>query len=247
MTSCLTAPRVGQTGRKEKDESLSRRNAERHRRDYQARTGEPRIIVRPPRRYSYRYRRRRLRIVYALLALALVALALTARCEAPGASAAAGVDNPPPHSPEAVSAAHSLPADAFQRCAVKALRGDYGPLQEWQRVAYQRGLDIGARQVRAWVTTYYPEEGFPRGQMCRWGYPVSERVAAANLLPARTFIWLPEAGVRQVLDTGARSNDAVAQRLGGSLWLDIWEPRRGLLFGDDNAGVRVIYIIERRP
>lgn len=182
-----------------------------------------------------------------ILTIALVALTFTARCEAPGASAASERGQAQAQSSEAASAAHRLPTDAFKRCAVKALRGDYGPLQEWQRVAYQRGLDIGARQVRAWVTTYYPEEGFPRGQMCRWGYPVSERVAAANLLPARTFIWLPEAGVRQVLDTGARSNDAVAQRLGGSLWLDIWEPRRGLLFGDDNAGVRVIYIIERRP
>lgn len=142
--------------------------------------------------------------------------------------------------------ASDLPDDPFQRCAVKAVRGDYGAIEEWQRVGYQRGIDIGATQRRAWVTTYFPEEGFPRGQMCRWGYPVSERVAASNRLPARTFVWHPKTGIRQVLDTGAKSNDSRADRMGADLWCDFWEPRRNSLFGTDNARVQTIWIIERR-
>jgi hypothetical protein len=136
--------------------------------------------------------------------------------------------------------------DLFQQCARKALNGEYGRLQEWQRVGYQRGLDIGATRVRAWVTTYYPSEGFYRGKGTRWGYPVSERCAAANRLPARTFVWTNETGIRQILDTGARSNDYRAVRKGAELWVDFWEPTRGSLFGSDNADVRDIYVIERR-
>lgn len=189
---------------------------------------------------------RRRQATLIVLTITLVALTFTARCEAPGASAASERGQAPPQSSEAVSAAHSLPTDAFRRCAVKALRGDYGPLAEWQRKGYRHGLEQGAQQVRCWVTTYYPEEGFPRGATTASGHGCSERVAAANRLPRHSWIWTPETGLRQILDTGARSNDARAQRLGASLWVDLWEPRRGLLFGDDNAGVRTVWVIERR-
>mgnify|MGYP001455408016 CR=1 FL=1 len=184
------------------------------------------------------------RAILIALALALVALALTARCEAPGASEVPERGQAPLKSPEAVSAAHRLPDDVFRRCAVKALRGDYGPLAEWQRKGYRHGLEQGAQQVRCWVTTYYPEEGFPRGATTASGHGCSERVAAANRLPRHSWIWTPETGLRQVLDRGARSNDAVAQRrYGADLWVDIWEPRRAATFGDDNAGARTVWCI----
>ena len=177
-----------------------------------------------------------------LLFLALIGVV----CAPRRASAGSEGGQAPPTVSEAVVGASRLPQDPFQRCAYKAVVLGLWPLQEWQRVGYQRGLDIGARKARAWLTSYYPEEGFPRGQMCRWGYPVSERVAAANRLPARTFVWHPRTGIRQVLDTGARSNDRVAERKGAAFWCDFWEPRRGQLFGDDNGGVQTVWIIERR-
>jgi len=106
---------------------------------------------------------------------------------------------------------------------------------------------VGAVPVRVWATTYYPEEGFPRGARTASGYGCSERVAAANLIPRYAFVWTPATGIRQVLDTGARRNDAIAQRrYGAEFWVDFWEPRRGLLFGDDNAYVRTVWVIERR-
>lgn len=137
--------------------------------------------------------------------------------------------------------AADLPADPALRCATKALRGDYGPLQEWQRVGYTQFLTHGPTWRRVWGTTYYPAEGFRRGQVCRWwGAGCSERVVAANRLPARSWVWCAEAGLRQVLDTGSPRNDRVADRRGLDLWVDWWEPRRGQTFGDDCVwGMRV--------
>ena len=134
----------------------------------------------------------------------------------------------------------------FCRCAAKALRGDYGRLPEWKRVAYYRGLHVGHSRRRAWATTYFPSEGHHRGDETRWGYPCSERVASANRLKPFSFVWV--AGhLRQVLDTGGASNDRMAERLGADLWIDFWEPQEGRLFGDENGGVRVVYVISGRP
>jgi len=140
-----------------------------------------------------------------------------------------------------VVGAGRLPEDPARRCAAKALRGDFGPLAAWQRQGYTALLKGSPTYRRAWVTTYYPSEGFPRGAECRWwAAGCSERVAAANKLPAYAWVWVPPGHLRQVLDTGSRRNDVVAQRKGADLWLDLWEPRKGALFGDDNAGVRVV-------
>lgn len=142
-----------------------------------------------------------------------------------------------------------LPDDPFQRCAVKALRGDFGQLAEWQRVGYARGLDIGATRKRAWVTTYFPEEGHHRGDETASGYGCSERVASANLIPRRSFVWTQATGLRQVLDRGASSNDDRARRKPyyAELWIDFWEPSERLLFGDENGGAQTVWIVERRP
>lgn len=140
-----------------------------------------------------------------------------------------------------------LPADPLQRVAAKALRGDYGKLENWQRVGYEQALKYGGVKRKIWLTSYYTEEGFPRGATCRWwGEGCSERVAAANELPGFAFIWIPEVGLRQVLDTGARSNDSVARRKGAHHWVDIWEAKRGVTFGDDNGGIREAWGIRGR-
>lgn len=181
-----------------------------------------------------RRRRRRLRLVVVALGLAFAVLALTSRTSCRNGMADAEV------------APSALPDEPFARCAVKALRGDYGQLAEWQRVGYARGLEVGAVPVRVWATTYYPEEGFPRGARTASGYGCSERVAACNRLPARTFVWTQQSGIRQVLDTGARSNDARAERLGADMWMDVWEEHEGDVWGDENGGVRTVWIVPRR-
>jgi hypothetical protein len=134
-----------------------------------------------------------------------------------------------------------LPRDPFRAVAVQALNGEFGPLEEWQRVGYRRALEVGFRRTTGWLTTYYPEEGFYRGKGTRYGYGVDERCAAANRLPARTFVWHPKTGIRQVLDTGASSNDSVAHRRGAELWIDFWEPSAGALgIGADTEEVIII-------
>jgi len=166
--------------------------------------------------------------------------------------------------------------DPFRRCAVKALAGEFGELEEWQRVGYQVGLEASnrerairqeragqatgpsirqqqrradlktgpsIRQTTAWVTQYYPAEGYARGEETASGYGCSERVAAATALPLFSFVWIEQVGIRQVLDTGSRRNDVIARRKGAEMWVDIWVERPGD-FGFD-SGVMEATIIGR--
>ena len=139
--------------------------------------------------------------------------------------------------PPAVPAA--LPADPFQRCAVKALRGDYGTLADWQRRGYQAGLAAGVTvQGTATVTTYYPQEGFPRGQATRSGVGVCEKHAACLRREwprlRGSYVWVQPTtnsqgrlvgGIRQIMDTGANGNhQRFGTRMGSDRWLDYWYP-----------------------
>jgi len=146
-----------------------------------------------------------------------------------------------------------LPEDLFQRCATKALAGAYGTLEPWQIVGYTQALRYTPVKRLAWVTSYFPAEGFARGQQCRWwGAGCSERVAAANELPGFAFVWMPETGLRQILDTGADSNDRRARnprrasRRPADHWADFWEEREGSLFGDENGGTREVWAVRGR-
>lgn len=128
----------------------------------------------------------------------------------------------------AVAADGDACREQFRQCATKALRGDFGRLKPWQRRAYERGLTRGVTTARVWMTTYFPSEGYARGEGCAYGYGCSEEVAAANALPAHTVVWVAKpAHLRVVGDTGARGNDRAARRRGGAWWLDLWVPRRG--------------------
>ena len=119
----------------------------------------------------------------------------------------------------------TLPDDAFQRCAVRALRGDFGRLAGWQEAAYKRGLAQGVvADQRFFVTAYYATEG-RAGCIDRYGHRCTQRTAAANELPRRSYVWVAVPGeVRQVLDCGAHFNDRVARRRGADCWIDLWYP-----------------------
>jgi len=97
--------------------------------------------------------------------------------------------------------------------------------QQQRRADLKTGLSI--RQTTAWVTQYYPAEGYARGEETASGYGCSERVAAATALPLFSFVWIEQVGIRQVLDTGAARNDAIARAKGAEMWVDIWVERPG--------------------
>lgn len=157
----------------------------------------------------------------------------------------------------AALAAHASPessrrekvSELFVLCANKALAGDFGKLADWQRKGYEAGL-CRHRVKMCFLTQYYPQENkaFRRkkdgGNCCRWwDAGCSERVIAANRLPAYSFVWIARpAMMRQVLDTGAAYNDRVARAdpaewvtfpgggawgKGADLWADLWVPRPG--------------------
>ena len=126
--------------------------------------------------------------------------------------------------------ATELPSDPFQRTAVKALRGDFGKLKPWQVSGYKAGLTAGVTvQGLAWVTSYYPQEGFYRGKGTRSRVGVSERSAAVSRATwaqrRGMYVWTAAYGIRIIEDSGATSNDRVARRKGADTWVDKWFPR----------------------
>lgn len=118
--------------------------------------------------------------------------------------------------------ATDLPADPFQCAAVRALRGDYGKLAPWQRAGYAAGLQQGVTVSRCLVLTQFNGRE-ASGKRDRSGRACTMRTAASNRIPQFSFIWTERTGLRQVLDTGAHSNDWRASGLGGT-WVDIWYP-----------------------
>ena len=121
-------------------------------------------------------------------------------------------------------------ADPLQACAAKALRGDFGTIPNWKLKVYQKVAAQGlTAQGKAWVTSYYPSEGFPRGQHTRSGIGVSERSAAVYRRDWKRlrgcYVWTAAYGLRVVEDTGANSNHRHAIRNNADIWLDYWFPR----------------------
>ena len=118
-----------------------------------------------------------------------------------------------------------LPADPLQRCAVKALRGDYGKLAAWQEKAYRSALEQEITTNKTFVLTAYLGT-HPDGKVDRRGHWCTLRTAASNLIPYGSYIWTNQGGLRQILDCGARSNDRRARRIAGphAIWVDYWFP-----------------------
>lgn len=121
------------------------------------------------------------------------------------------------------SSSKELPKDPFQRAAVKALRGDYGKLEVWQKTGYSKGLKQGVKCTqKVFLTAYYPSEGRD-SQIDRRGRRCSMRSAAANKVPENAYIWT-KFGLRQVRDCGAHFNDRIAKSKKADFWADYWYP-----------------------
>ena len=142
-------------------------------------------------------------------------------CSRVSAAGAGGAGLPP-----------GLPREPFQRCATKALAGWYGKLADWQAEGYLQGLQRGVFADRPLVLTQY-NAGERGGQRDRRGRPCTSRTAAATSIPYGAWVWTPLTGIRQVLDTGARTNDRTARAVALSrgvqdaheaVWVDIWYP-----------------------
>jgi len=125
------------------------------------------------------------------------------------------------------------PLDPFQQCAIKALSGAYGKLAPWQRYGYALGLVTGAQAERLFVLTHYTGDEGRAGRVDRRGKPCTLRTSASNLLPHGSYVWTEKAGLRQVLDCGARRNDSIARRIAKrrgcpdwrrAVWVDVWYP-----------------------
>jgi len=122
-----------------------------------------------------------------------------------------------------------LPANPVHRVAQKALKGEYGKLEDWQYKAYKYALAQKADiDGLAWVTSYGPWEGFMFGEACAFGYGCADSTAAANLIPPHYYVLieLPDGWeVRRVEDCGSKRNDFLARRKGAELWIDRWVRR----------------------
>ena len=101
----------------------------------------------------------------------------------------------------------ALPSDPFRRCATKALRGDYGPLADWQRCAYEWGLARGVEVCGvAKVTSYgylWEPAWLAGGTTMASGRRVYVGAVAANPeLPFGTIVWTAAYGLARVEDRG---------------------------------------------
>lgn len=156
-------------------------------------------------------------LIGAVVCVVLLVLALAARAADTDADAAAvGVaDEAAPAATmpiaeeltvEQLAARTVLPLDPFQRCAIKALRGDFGTLRSWQRDAYLWGLTqrvhcCGVAKVTAYGHKWDPAE-MAGGTETASGSRVHLGGCAANPeLPFGTLIWTTR-GLRYVTDRG---------------------------------------------
>lgn len=96
----------------------------------------------------------------------------------------------------------------------------------WAVKIYQKYINhpenLKKLQIKwALVTQYNGQEG--SGKKDRHDHACTMRTAAANRIPQYHYIWT-KYGLRQILDSGAHSNDKKADRMGCNFWVDYWFP-----------------------
>ena len=117
-----------------------------------------------------------------------------------------------------------LPEDPVERVAAKALRGDYGKLEPFQKAGYTKLSKGQYKTHRVWLTAYSASEG-KQGEVDARGRRCTIETLACNKFPLGTVVFVPsESRMRRVLDRGAKSNDRIAKRKGAAFWADRWMP-----------------------
>ena len=142
-------------------------------------------------------------------------------------------DMPDPLPQRTSEAGALLPDNPMEACAIRALRGDFGKLAEWQRVGFSRLLENGARRRVAWITHYWTGEPGVNSTTASSRRVETGRTAAMleprSGMPYGTFVLVDlPAGyqLRQVWDTGSKRNAGRAQRKGAHTWIDLYMPGR---------------------
>ena len=155
------------------------------------------------------------RATIAGLAVALVSI-LPAHSQTAEAAAPIIAQAEPP-SPEV------LPNAPLQRCATKALRGDFGTVPAWKLDAYRHVIERRlTAQGRAKRTTYCPSCS---GLTCADGSRVRPGICAASRnIPMHAIVWLASDGLLKVCDRGGWV-DLRHVRRGETANFDVWVPK----------------------
>ena len=126
-----------------------------------------------------------------------------------------------------------LPDDPLQRCATKAVRGDFGRVPGWKLDFYQKVLDEGLTvDGKAKRTTYCP---YCAGDTCADGSPVRNGICAASPnVRMHAIVWLATDGILKVCDRGGlvkvgtvkwKGKAVTCTRPGESANFDVWVTR----------------------
>lgn len=130
--------------------------------------------------------------------------------------------------PDAAPATEVLPSDPLQRCATKALRGDFGRIPAWQLALYRGVIERGVTvQCRVKRTNYCPKCS---GTKCADGSRVRRGICAApKRIPMHSIVWTATDGLLKVCDRGGAVQAAPSRflRAGEALVIDVWQPSCG--------------------
>jgi hypothetical protein len=142
------------------------------------------------------------RVLMVVAGVALLALLILLATRAAGEGVTLPAPDPAAPTAEQLAAQTVLPLDPFQRCAVKALRGDFGTLRPWQRDAYLWGAASRVHCCGVAKVTAYGHKWEAGGTETASGSRVHLGGCAANQeLPFGTLIWTSR-GLRYVTDRG---------------------------------------------
>ncbi len=179
--------------------------------------------------------------IWLLLALIAAGVAVAASGVFATAEAAPVMEAAPPVVAEAgrltVPRVDWPPVCPARRTAARALRGDWGPLADWQAEGFRRILAEGVVRRTAWITCYWAGEPgvnhtTASGQRVQAGrtaamlHPTGRRLRGGEF-GGYVLISLPGGmELRQVFDTGSPRNASRARSRGAQTWVDRYVTRR---------------------
>ena len=165
----------------------------------------------------------------AVVSLALAGMLLSLLAGFTGASHGQQAEaRVPDVTTDAAPATEVLPADQLQRCATKALRGDFGHVPAWKLALYRGVIERGVTvQCRIKRTNYCPKCS---GRTCADGSRVRRGICAApERIPMHSIVWTATDGILNVCDRGGAVQAAPSRflRAGEAMVIDVWQPSCG--------------------